>query len=872
MSAFPPGGARHDARVSAPVPFFQYGIRMLRLKCLVSVLLFAACILSLPAAEYVWMAADQGGTHELAAGQDGTVRASARMPGNLRIYRSAKRETLAPDRAAFQAGVLSFPLKLTGCTVPVKAWTYAKDKEGNWFQSEREYAVPPDMETVLELPLDEPGAMLPVGHNGAWTAQTASAMFEYGVTLFGAEDADIELECRPPVFSGARRRPALRILDWELPATAGKECLLESHFRLSREYFNPFDPDEIQVDYEIETFSADGTKETHRFPAYFTQDFTRSLHFAQESVRPAGRPYWAFRMTPHNEGFFRVRLIAADRSDPAHPEEAATEWRTVEATPSDRHGSVRVCASDPRYFEHTDGTFYYSVGLNIHANADFRSEMDFPWHHVPDRKTYDYDDYFEQCGKFGIGLVEIWMASWTCAIEWTSAMDYFYGVGRYNQANAWRLDRMFEAAAANGVDINLVFDSHGKLSTGVDPEWEQNPFNESRTFKTADGAILSEPRKYWTDPAAIRLDRRRTRYIAARWGSMPNLFAYEFMSEINLVDYAETMLNDGTLKKWTEDAVAYLKSVDQGGHLIATHVSGNADTNNAYRKLFELPEYTHVVGDAYRGPDVSFLNQLAAQERVMAVFRQKPVFITEFGEPSIVHADIHAGLWGAPFFNQAGTPMLWWHDKVFLGEEGTQYPPFAEFIRDLDFRNSKQAVRSMTSKLDLSGAGTKILSAAVPGHIDSGDSRPQAVPVALPMMPDAPAIVEADPVSAALFLHDGHAPFDIFANPQGNALPCLSMILPEFGAIGWIYDEPVLFKAPADPKTAPIHSGILLDVPPALPPGKYQAEFYDTWEGGIVAEIEFTADGKPRQILMPPFRVDIAFKLRRISGAERSEP
>ena len=837
-----PHGAPLPGCVAESTPEFKSPARRTRLFGLILLLLLAGTFnIQLVAAEYVWMATDGVGTRELTAEQDGSVKAFARMPGNLRLYRSAKRETLAPDRTAFEAGVLSFPLKLTGCSNPVKAWIFAKDKEGNWFQSEREYAVPPNAETVLGLPLDEPGAMLPVGHNGAWTAQTASAMFEYGVTIFGSEDGEIVLECRPPVFSGARPRPALRILEWELPASVGKECLLESRFRLSREYFNPFDPDEIRVDYELETLSADGkTTETHRWPAYYAQDFTRSIHFAQETVRPSGSPYWAFRMTPHAEGSFRVRLVATDRSDPAHPEETATEWRTVEATPSDRHGSVRVCASDARFFEHTDGTFYYPLGLNIHANADFRSEMDFPWHHVPDRKTYDYDDYFRACGRFGIDLVEIWMASWTCAIEWTSAMDYFYGVGRYNQANAWRLDRMFKIAAENGVLINLVLDSHGKLSTGVDPEWDQNPFNDKRTFKTADGAFLSEPAKYWKEPEAIRLDRRRARYIAARWGSMPNLFAYEFMSEINLVDYAETMLKDGTLKKWTEDAVAYLKTVDQGGHLIATHVSGNADTNNSYRALFELPQYTHVVGDAYRGTDVTFLAQLGNQERVMAIFRQKPVLVTEFGEPSIVHADIHFGLWGAPFFNQAGTPMLWWHDKLFLGEEGSQYPPFADFLRELDFRGSKQAVRAMTSRIDL--PTSKELYASVP--------------------------VEADPMSAAIFLQNGHAPLDLFSLGKHDALPCLTMLLPGFGAIGWIYDEKNLVKPPADPKTAPLRTGILLDVPPALPHGRYRAEFCDTWNGGTVAEIEFTADGKPRQILVPPFHLDIAFKLRRIPDEE----
>jgi hypothetical protein len=109
---------------------------------------------------------------------------------------------------------------------------------------------------------------------------------------------------------------------------------------------------------------------------------------------------------------------------------------------------------------------------------------------------------------------------------------------------------------------------------------------------------------------------------------------------------------------------------------------------------------------------------------------------------------------------------------------------------------------------------------------------------------------------------------DLFSLGKHDALPCLTMLLPGFGAIGWIYDEKNLSKPPANPKTAPLRTGILLDVPPALPAGRYRAEFYNTWEGGTAAEIEFTADGKPRQILVPPFHLDIAFKLRRIPDEE----
>ena len=135
-------------------------------------------------------------------------------------------------------------------------------------------------------------------------------------------------------------------------------------------------------------------------------------------------------------------------------------------------------------------------------------------------------------------------------------------------------------------------------------------------------------------------------------------------------------------------------------------------------------------------------------------------------------------------------------------------------------------------------------------------------------MPDAPEIVETDPLASAFFLHDGHAPFDLFSLGRRNGLPYLSMVLPRFGAIGWIYDEKNLVKPPDDPSSAPIHSGIVVGVPRDLPPGRYRAEFYDTWAGETVQEIEFTADDKPRKLLVPPFRLDIAFKLRRLPDEE----
>ncbi len=70
-------------------------------------------------------------------------------------------------------------------------------------------------------------------------------------------------------------------------------------------------------------------------------------------------------------------------------------------------------------------------------------------------------------------------APWNLGLEWRGDWNGFYGVGRYNQLNAWRLDHSARPAAEalGGMRINLVI--HNRR-----PGQRRGPTTSGRTAHT----------------------------------------------------------------------------------------------------------------------------------------------------------------------------------------------------------------------------------------------------------------------------------------------------------------------------------------------------------------------------------------------------
>ena len=67
------------------------------------------------------------------------------------------------------------------------------------------------------------------------------------------------------------------------------------------------------------------------------------------------------------------------------------------------------------------------------------------------------------------------MANWEVALEWTG--KGYYDLGVYNLEKAGKLDKILDIAAENDIYIQLVINHHGQLSTKVNPQWKENPYN-----------------------------------------------------------------------------------------------------------------------------------------------------------------------------------------------------------------------------------------------------------------------------------------------------------------------------------------------------------------------------------------------------------
>jgi hypothetical protein len=747
-----------------------------------------------------------GDPEKIIPNADGVAKAEFKFPGYGVVYTEKDRKTLRASKEEFERKILSVDVKMEGAREnTVKANIFVKDKDGVWFQSQKIFYLQPGKWQNINAEID-PGAddLVPVNGNALWNGTFAANIFCAGINIYSDDSVKIEVQCRNIELTGDRSVAPLGIIEWSMPKECGTYEIAEGRFKLTREYFNPFNPDEIKVDVWVK--NAEG-KETV-WPAFYSQNYTRSLVFNRENILPLGSPQWVFRFTPQTPGEYEIGIIVEDRSSGSgEPEIIRSPSRKLKVIKSDREGYVRVCEKDPRYFEFSTGQFFYPIGFNIHTPKDTRSENSLKLGVIPDKGSYSYDEYFTEMQKNGVNATEIWMASWSGALEWTSAQKQYWGLGRYNLANAWKLDYILKDAMAKGIYVQLVLDNHGKLSTHVDQEWNDSPFNRKNPFAVADGAVIDKPVEIFTNKDAIRYNRIRNRYIAARWGAFTNIFGIELWSEINLVAGHASAYADGTSVKWHKDEGEYFNSLDMGKHLLTTHFCADYNMQIQHKRLYELPELAYVVGDAYRADNVPFLDLMKRHSEALKFFK-KPVLITEYGQPAnqtILEADLHAGLWSSFFKEQAGTPFIWWHEFIHSMKHYNHYKGFSMFMKGIDPRNKDFSFKEVNIQRQT-----------------------------------GPEIKQPDPENGC------------YVTGNKNEI------------YGWVFNLKYMMNYPEEMSMLVPFKGCftMVDIPAV---GQdYKLSFFDTISGDEISSSTVKVKAVPFRIDIPEFKIDVAFKMKRM--------
>ncbi|MEK7765684.1 MAG: cellulase family glycosylhydrolase, partial [bacterium] len=288
---------------------------------------------------------------------------------------------------------------------------------------------------------------------------------------------------------------------------------------------------------------------------------------------------------------------------------------------------------------------------------------------------------FERLGLAGGNWVRIWMIYWHLALEGTDANQGYHGAGVYNLVNAWKLDELFRIADRNGINLMLCLDSFNELRDGTGhPAWKSNPYARER------GGPLATMRDFWTDREARRLYRQKLRYLVARWGAQPNLFAWEFWNEVDGISRYETNL----VAPWHAEMGKELKPLDPYHHLVTT--SGGGPRGDP--AIWTLPEMDLVQAHAYNLADTA-----AALSKIVGALRHygKPVIVGEFGaevdegkwiEEGGDQEGVHlaTALWAVPLAEAAGTPMIWyWGNYVNRFGLWKHFAAVNRFLRGVDW-------------------------------------------------------------------------------------------------------------------------------------------------------------------------------------------
>jgi hypothetical protein len=430
---------------------------------------------------------------------------------------------------------------------------------------------------------------------------------------------------------------------------------------------NPFDPAQADVWGEFE----DPDGQIVRMPGFYTREFTRRLVGGFEKLAPAREGYFAVRFTPTRAGRWRWRWTATTAAGTQ-----TTPWHDLDVDPPapEAHGFLRVSPQDSRYLRFDDGTPYLAIGENL------------CWY--DGRGTFAYDDWLEKLAAQGVNYIRLWMPSWAFGLEWirrdNTGAIVSNTLGNYGDRldRAWQLDHVLRRAEELGIYVMLSVQYHGAFSLTANVEWGDNPYN------AANGGPLTQPNQILTDPTARELFERRLRYVVARWGYSPNVLAFEFWNELNLV--APQHGGPSSLA-WHQEMAAVIDAFDPYDHLLTTSLSATVPS-----ALWSLPEIDFTQMHFYAYPvEVDFqqaIPQLLPAVRVPG----KPVLVGENGvdwrgpaetqasDPTAV--GFHDALWTGVLAETFGTSMTWWWDNwIDPNDLYFHFGPVATFVEGIAF-------------------------------------------------------------------------------------------------------------------------------------------------------------------------------------------
>lgn len=433
-------------------------------------------------------------------------------------------------------------------------------------------------------------------------------------------------------------------------SSVGKFQKFEALVSLSANFTNPYDYDQVALSGVF--VAPSGKQDT--VDGFYMQDF--SLNTSTGNLSPTGLAGFRIRFAPTEIGTWNFSLKV---KTPAGESTAFTGM--FDCVDSNNPGFVRKNSTN--YLSFDSGSPYIPVGQNV------------CWQN--NNAYLDYKKWLGAMGGAKANFMRLWLASWGLGIEWRNGNGY-EGLKRYRQNNAWYIDWLLEECANQGIYMMFCINHHGQVSSTVNPNWNENPYN------AANGGPCAQTWNFFDQDAAKNLHKNRLRYIVARWGFSSNIMAWELFNEVSFTDQFSNASVRDAVRTWHDEMGQYLKKLDARKHLVTTSYGGEEDPALWRLKVMDFTQnhlYAEVenIEKAVVGKG---LDNLASFD--------KPTYGGEFGisvggeglsniDPNGIH--IHNTMWASAFSGAMGAAATWWWDNYVAPRN--LYPlftPLAEFL------------------------------------------------------------------------------------------------------------------------------------------------------------------------------------------------
>lgn len=360
------------------------------------------------------------------------------------------------------------------------------------------------------------------------------------------------------------------------------------------------------------TFTHIKTKRVEVRPAYFE----RGAWHAYLVARNAGRYQVAIRITQIGRPFRTLRT------------------GDINLTTVLPHGFIHRSKQHVQRFIHDDGTAYTPIGFNV------------AWQN---KGEPSYATTLKQMADNGANWTRIWACHWDGKNPWWPEPKML----RHDRDVLWQpaLDRwteIFVAAERNMVGVQFVLFHHGQVTTEVNPNWKDHPWN------VANGGWLKTPVEFFTNAEAIRRSKAWLREAVARFGHNTSLMAWELFNEVEWVDAARKAKRWDLVTKWHVEMARYLRSIDAYDHLITTSSAIDQKALWTEMDIIEPHTYPTNIGAAVSAMDFT-------------TFR-KPGMFGEFGPADgsgkKARIDILDGIYAGLLSNHAAAGQYWYWENV----------------------------------------------------------------------------------------------------------------------------------------------------------------------------------------------------------------